>query len=601
MTIEELKAQRRWVLWRLEPGDDGKLTKVPYQPRGYKASLLNPAHLHTYAELEPYAAKFSGIGLALGRFDGVYVWGVDFDKCCDAVSGRFTPEVRQVVIDLDTYSEYSPSGTGAHCLGVCQDDLPIEPGNKRSVLVRSYPGCKQIEIKGLGFYFTFTGRHLSKTPVDLMDRQEQLLALYQRVSKIAKPDRGKSSSITLTVPFTEEEKLKKLMAGDMSQYVDNHSSADFALCILLAKKHNCNAFKVDTEFRTSALYRDKWEREDYRETTITRAIAAVLRDTPVILTSTDTGDLMEDDGETQFLVESKEGPEHDGWFPKGELSLIGAPSGVGKTSWAMPLLENIRNGREVWGHPTKPRDYRVLLHDRSKKAMKRTARALHMGPEAIERIMRLTPEQQKQSPADILESAIAANPGVEIWFIEGLDLWIPDMNKMNVVAPMVDSIQRVATRRDVAIIATVGAPKQKGKDRYFGRDALFGSSALARKVETVVLMGLHDEEDPNSVRRVWVLPRAGKAEVMYFAWAAEGLVLTTEPEPIDKEETGAFGQITLAAHNFFQPGEAVTWRPEIGAEATFYRWKKWAIKKRLLIQVNGKTCLSTTGVKVVSA
>lgn len=147
----------------------------------------------------------------------------------------------------------------------------------------------------------------------------------------------------------------------------------------------------------------------------------------------------------------------------------------------MPLLEKIRHGQEVWGHKVaKARDYRVLLHDRSKKGMRRTARALHMSDEAMERVIRLTPEQQKRQPCEILQAAIESSPGVEVWFIEGLDLWIPDMNKMNVVAPIVDSLQRIASRRNVATIATVGAPKQKGKDRYFGRDALFGSSALAR-------------------------------------------------------------------------------------------------------------------------
>ena len=36
MTLDELKAQRRWVLWRLE-ARDGKETKVPYQADGRKA------------------------------------------------------------------------------------------------------------------------------------------------------------------------------------------------------------------------------------------------------------------------------------------------------------------------------------------------------------------------------------------------------------------------------------------------------------------------------------------------------------------------------------------------------------------------------------
>ena len=157
------------------------------------------------------------------------------------------------------------------------------------------------------------------------------------------------------------------MAGDMSDYNDDHSTADFALCILLAKKYACNAFKIDADFSKSGLFREKWERDDYREATITRAIMAVAKETPVIFADPED-EAIEDDSETEFLVESLEGPGNDGWFPKGELSLIGAPSGVGKTSWAMPMLEKIRRAQDVWGHKvSKPRDYRVLLHDRSKE------------------------------------------------------------------------------------------------------------------------------------------------------------------------------------------------------------------------------------------
>ncbi|HVP54937.1 MAG TPA: AAA family ATPase [Candidatus Eisenbacteria bacterium] len=581
MTIEELKRERRWVLWRLETVN-GKQTKVPYQPNGRKAAANNPATWKTYAECESVASQFSGIGLVLG--DGV--WGVDIDACCDSAFGRFTPESREIVIGLDSYGEYSPSGTGCHVLGM--GTLP-GPGLKKP-----HPGCKAVEVKSDGYYFTFTGRHLSKTPPALMDRQEQVTALYERVCKISgKADVG----LAVTIPLSEEERFRRLMAGDMSDYHDDHSTADFALCILLAKKHGCNAFKIDTEFRASGLYRDKWERDDYRENTVTRAITAVIKEAPVIFADP-KDEPIEDDGETEFLVESLAGPGNDGWFPKGELSVIGAPSGVGKTSWAMPLLEKIRHGQHVWNHNvSKPRDYRVLLHDRSKKAMRRTARALHMSEGAMQRIIRLCTEQQKREPAEILQSCVEANPGVEIWFIEGLDLWIPDMNKMNVVAPIVDSLQRIATRYNVAVLATVGAPKQKGKDRYFGRDGLFGSAALARKVETVVLMGLHNEEDPNSVRRCWVLPRAGRAEVMYFKWSDEGLVLTEKPEDV-QDDHSANARMLSAIHAAFGPNEPIEYRPSLGPERTFYRVKKWAIERRMLVVSNGKAYLPADGVRV---
>ena len=120
--------------------------------------------------------------------------------------------------------------------------------------------------------------------------------------------------------------------------------------------------------------------------------------------------------------------------------------------------------------------------------MQRTVKALGLSAEAIERVIRLTTAQQSRPPAEILEAAIEREPGVECWFIEGLDLWIKDPNKMEVVGPVIDGLQRIATRRNVAVLGTVGSPKQRGKDnKYFGRDALFGSAALARKVETVVL------------------------------------------------------------------------------------------------------------------
>jgi hypothetical protein len=275
LTISQLKEQKRWCLWRMEPGPNGKDTKVPHQISGYKADITNPAHLRTFAEVEPHAAKLSGIGLALGRFDGVYVWGVDFDKCCDA-SGNLTVEVREIIAELESYAEHSPSKTGAHCLGTSQTELPVEPGNKKQVVVRPHPGCKQIEIKGLGFYFTFTGSRIEGTPENLIERTQQIHALYQRVRNMSKP---KDAGLTVALPVDAEEKFAALMKGDMHHYDGDHSRADIALCVFLAKKHGCNAFKIDTEFRKSELYRDdKWEREDYRERTIKKAITMVLQD-----------------------------------------------------------------------------------------------------------------------------------------------------------------------------------------------------------------------------------------------------------------------------------------------------------------------------------
>ena len=183
MTIEELKRQKRWVCWKLTkvPGRD-KPTKVPYMPSGRKAENDDPATWSTYAECKAVASQFSGVGCVLG--DGVF--GVDIDECCDAVTGKFTPESREIVIALDTYTEYSYSGDGCHMLGVGDLDEKYRK-NKRKVIVKAVPGCKQIEIKSSGFYFVYTGRFIAKTPADLMPRQNALDALCAKVAAVTRP------------------------------------------------------------------------------------------------------------------------------------------------------------------------------------------------------------------------------------------------------------------------------------------------------------------------------------------------------------------------------------------------------------------------------
>jgi hypothetical protein len=67
------------------------------------------------------------------------------------------------------------------------------------------------------------------------------------------------------------KKFNKLWAGDFSGY-RSHSDADAALLLMLAFWTNRDPVAMDRLFRESGLYRDKWEREDYRTISIQSAI-----------------------------------------------------------------------------------------------------------------------------------------------------------------------------------------------------------------------------------------------------------------------------------------------------------------------------------------
>ena len=156
------------------------------------------------------------------------------------------------------------------------------------------------------------------------------------------------------------------------------------------------------------------------------------------------------------------------------------------------------------------------------------------------------------------------------------------MNRMEVVAPIMDGLQRLATLHDVAVIATVGAPKQKGKEKYSGRDALFGSAALARKSETIVTIGWTDDEDANSTRKIIVMPRNGRSETMFFNWTDGHFRLVDEPTTV-VVGTDANRRIEAAVRAQFANGEPVQWMPTMPTSArSFDRWKVWAAHEGIL-------------------
>lgn len=568
MTIADLQLQKRWVCWRREVVK-GKETKVPYMPSGRRAKSNDSSTWSTYAEC---AAVSQLVGIVLGN--GIV--GVDFDKCCDAFEGKFTPASREMVITLDSYAEYSPNGYGAHVLLVA--DMP---GDGKPI-VRPGPDFKQIEIKGAGFYFTFSGRHLSKTPHDLMPRQEQLEILCERVTSFA----PKSKPGLVAKAGNEDEKFHKLMAGDFSDYNDDLSRADMGLVNILARKFNNNFFKIDEAWIKSPLYREKLEREDYRSATIMKAI----KGEPIF----DAGDedVIEDDGVDEYLVEALT-KDHEGWFPKGDISLIGGSSGTGKTYWAMAVLEKVRLGADVWGHIAKARDYRVLMMDRGAKAMRRTLQKMKLPPEAVQRIIRVTSRQQAMGPVAVMDEATQRDPGAEAWFIEGLDLWIKESGKMADVSQALDDLQRIATRMNVAIIASVGSPKQKtqeGKDteRYRGRDALFGSVAWGRKSETIVLISKTDD-DPlhdDCPRQYSVLVRNGRSEHFWMGFNGGELCMVDRPGA--KAAVGTLSKADVLKQTVFarfKPGQRIKYTPDLGAsDRTFYKWAAKMFSEGLLEQ-----------------
>lgn len=273
--------EKIWINWKLEKTKDGKTTKIPYQTDGNKASSTDPETWSTYEKAKENIDKFSGIGIVLDPRFGVL--GIDFDHCVEELELK-NKKIEDFIKRANTYCEYSPSGTGVHLLFKCTGKLELE----RNKQIFNKETGEAIEVYNNGRYFTYTENEheLSKevreiSPEEFIDLLKTLGYPWKKKDK-EKP----TSEIKGGVDLTDEQilekafnsktggKFKKLYEGDTSEYNNDASSADFALCSSLAFWTGKDKERMRNLWLDSPLgQRDKTQkRKDYQDRTLENAI-----------------------------------------------------------------------------------------------------------------------------------------------------------------------------------------------------------------------------------------------------------------------------------------------------------------------------------------
>lgn len=262
----ELRERAQWVIWRLEQRRDRKtgktsLTKEPYQARYPQkhAATNDPRTWASFALAVKalQAGRAEGIGFV---FNKDYA-GIDLDHCIDE-QGQMAAWARARVDGLASYAELSPSERGVHIN--CKAELP-GGGIKRP----------DIEMYDQGRFFTFTGKKLECAPAIIESRQEEVTALYVAITtrperpQKAPPEQEQGTPLDVAdndmlALALRNSKFASLWDGNTSEYGNNASAADCALCCHLAWWTGKDKARIDRLFRDSALLRDKWDEKHSR-------------------------------------------------------------------------------------------------------------------------------------------------------------------------------------------------------------------------------------------------------------------------------------------------------------------------------------------------
>lgn len=260
-----------WILWRLEPDKGGRITKVPYSGRYHgRASSTDPLTWTTFDRVVDMLCKnrsfYKGIGIGVRKSDRLIF--IDIDHCVDE-DGALSEIAQDIVNHLPgQFVECSQSGSGLHILA-------------RGEIPRNFKNSKNgVEMYSEKRFCSMTGNALVEgEPHEDPDGVQYVFETYKTPDKPKTPVRSRISALQrddrwIIDHAQKQSKFSDLYSGNWKlQGYESQSEADLALCNILAFWTDCDPDQMDRIFRSSGLYRDKWERQDYREETIRTAVS----------------------------------------------------------------------------------------------------------------------------------------------------------------------------------------------------------------------------------------------------------------------------------------------------------------------------------------
>lgn len=224
---EEMRGYNSWLVWRYEDRGGGKPTKIPYNPRtGKMVSVTDPTSWCSFNEALCAGTPgfgYDGIGFVLSQNDP-YVF-VDLD----ATQSEAEINIQTAIFkELDSYSEYSPSGKGLHII-VRGENLP--KGRRRS----------NVELYSTERYMTMTGAVFHDKPI--ADRNDLIKSIWGQMaggsvgaySVQSEPQYFSDADIIQkALNAVNGQKFSELLDGNWQYLYPSQSEADISFIDILA-------------------------------------------------------------------------------------------------------------------------------------------------------------------------------------------------------------------------------------------------------------------------------------------------------------------------------------------------------------------------------
>ncbi len=275
ISLEELKKEKCFVCYDKD--------KRPINPKTGRYTSIKE-NSWSYEEVVEGAHRYSnvtGIGVILGEYSFGNLCGLDIDNCIDE-SGIINKTAQEILNQIDSYTEYSPSKKGIHCLFLATKQTTICKNNKLD-------WCKCLELYDKDRYFTLTEDLIIDKPITSRQNECNLLTDKYFSTEQYKPKTKRYMDyIVISNNISEDEKLLLRGIAQKGQLHDiwkgarkskDESSNDLAFMNSLRFFSNGNITLMKEYFLKSPYFMQKdeqhkrkcAERSDYLDRTIAKS------------------------------------------------------------------------------------------------------------------------------------------------------------------------------------------------------------------------------------------------------------------------------------------------------------------------------------------
>lgn len=275
VNLEDIKKERCFVCYDKD--------KRPINPKiGRYTNVKEDSW--SYSEVVEGVKRYcnvTGIGIILGEHKFGNLCGLDIDNCINEL-GIINPTAQNIINQLDTYTEYSPSKKGIHCLFLAKKKSNSCKNNKLD-------WCKCLELYDKDRYFTLTEYLVIDKPITTRQNECDLLIdeYFCAEQKKLKPKNYMDHRI-ISNNISEDEKLLLSGISQKGQLHDiwngarkskDESSNDLAFMNSLRFFSNGNIPLMKEYFLKSPYFAQKdeqhkrkcIERSDYLDRTIAKS------------------------------------------------------------------------------------------------------------------------------------------------------------------------------------------------------------------------------------------------------------------------------------------------------------------------------------------